>query len=88
MGRLKSGAFVVAAAAQKPVVPCRVLYQDGRPRFFRKVQLTVGTPLSLQELGLDGDWPHMPPPAALRQAKARCVQEMERLERESLPAVR
>lgn len=87
MGRLKSGAFVVAAAAGVPVVPCRVLYQDGRPRFFHKVRMVIGQPLSLQELGLDGDWERMPPPSALRNAKARCLQEMEALRAQHCAAV-
>lgn len=83
MGPMKSGAFVVAAAAGVPIVPCRVTYQDGRPRFFRRVRLVIGQPLSMQELGLAGDWQRMPPPAALRAAKARCVQEIERLGQET-----
>lgn len=80
---LKSGAFVVAASAGVPIVPCRIIYQDGKPHFWHKVTVVIGSPLSLQELGLapQEETPErkLPPPAALRSAKARCVQVMEEL---------
>ena len=88
LGPLKSGAFLIAAKANVPVVPCRVLYQDGRPRFWRRVTLAIGQPLTPQQLGLSGEWEHMPPASALRGAKARCAQEMERLRRENAARTR
>lgn len=79
MGMLKSGAFLIAARAGAQVVPCRVLYQTGKPKLFRKVRMVIGEPLTRKDLGLDGDWETVPPPSALRQAKNRCARRMEEL---------
>jgi 1-acyl-sn-glycerol-3-phosphate acyltransferase len=79
MGPLKSGAFLIAARAGAQVVPCRVLYQSGMPRLFGKVRVIIGTPLSVKELGLAGDWEGAPPAGALRQARNLCAQRMEEL---------
>ena len=79
MGPLKSGAFLIAARAGAQVVPCRVLYQSGMPRLFGKVRMVIGTPLSMKELGLAGEWEGAPPASALRQARNLCAQRMEEL---------
>ncbi len=78
LGQLKSGAFVVAARAGVPVVPCRILYETGKPRLFRRVTLAIGQPLTQQQLGL-ADTDGMPTPAALRDAKRLCVQKLKQL---------
>lgn len=86
---IKSGAFVIAAAAGAPVVPCRILYQDGRPRIGRRVCVAIGQPLDVQTLGLDGasTGASTPGAAVLRGAKAQCVAAMETLYQQGLPLV-
>lgn len=77
--RLKSGAFLVAGAAGVPLVPCRILYQGGRPRLFGRVVVAFGRPLSCEELGLAGYEGEMPPAGVIRAVKARCAAELESL---------
>ncbi len=79
MGVLKTGAFLIAARAGASVVPCRVLYQTGRPKLFGKVRIVIGEPLAPEELGLAEVESAMPLPSALRRAKNRVAQEMEDL---------
>ncbi len=77
LGQLKSGAFVVAARAGADIVPCRIIYEAGRPRLFSRVTLAIGKPLAQQELGLsDAD---ALSPAALRGAKSITVQRLKQL---------
>lgn len=87
MGVLKSGAFLIAARAGAQVIPCRVLYQTGKPKFFHKVRMVIGKPLSQEDLGLAGDWENVPPPSALRQAKNSCAKRMEELRAEYIHTV-
>lgn len=87
LGMLKSGAFFIAALAGAEVLPCRILYAGGRPKLFTKVRLAVGRPLSLQELGLDGDWNGVPQPSALRKARACAAQALEELRAEYIHTV-
>ena len=79
MGPLKSGAFLIAARAGAQVVPCRVLYQSGKPRLFAKVRMVIGKPLSAEQLGLAGEPEGVPSTAALRQARRLCAACMEEL---------
>ncbi len=86
MGQLKSGAFVVAAKAGVPVVPCRILYEKGKPRLFSRVTLAIGDAMSLEELGLACENWQTPTPAALRCAKRLCVQRLKALYAENAQA--
>ena len=79
LGMLKSGAFFIAALAGADVIPCRILYRGGKPRLFSKVRLAVGEPLTLCELGLDGEWEGVPQPSVLRRARTRAAQALEDL---------
>lgn len=51
-GKVKSGAFVVAAAAGASLVPCRIVYDAGGPRLFSRVTIIYGDPVPCEELGL------------------------------------
>lgn len=75
IGRLKSGAFVVAMEAGASMVPCRIWYKAGRPRLFSRVTVVFGAPLTMQQLGLDGAYS----PAVLRQAKVVYTQHLTEL---------
>ncbi len=77
LGQLKSGAFVVAARAGADIVPCRIIYEAGKPRLFSRVTLAIGRPLTQQELGLADC--ETPAPAALRAAKRITVQQLKQL---------
>lgn len=51
---LKSGAFVVAAAAGADILPCRILYKGGRQRLFCRVTVAFGPAIPIESLQLDG----------------------------------
>ncbi len=78
LGRLKSGAFVVAMEANACLVPCHITYAAGRPKAFRRITVTFGPPASLSELGLAG-LAGQRVPAALREAKHRFADQMQAL---------
>ena len=52
---LKSGAFVVAAAAGADLVPCRILYKGGKQRLFCTVTVAFGPPIPIESLQLEGE---------------------------------
>lgn len=56
LGRVKSGAFVVAMEAGVPIIPCRIQYKAGRAKVFTGVTVSFGKPLSIEEMGLDGEY--------------------------------
>ncbi len=75
LGRLKSGAFVIAAEAGVDIIPCRVIYKGGRMRVFGRCTVVFGKPIPAQKLTL-GE----PRSAArLRECKALLTEELERL---------
>lgn len=47
LGSPKSGAFVVAAAAEVDMIPCRIIYDtpDGRLKLFCRTRVVFGTPI-------------------------------------------
>lgn len=51
-GRLKSGAFVVASAADVDMIPCRIIYKHGTMRLFSRVKVCFGKPIPKEELNL------------------------------------
>ena len=75
-GKIKSGAFVVAAAANASLVPCRILYAEGHPRLFRRVTVVFGDPMPCSQLGLEAEGRSA---AGLRRAKAWLAGEWEKL---------
>lgn len=54
IGSIKSGAFVVAAAAKVDMVPCRIIYDtpDGRMRLGCRVRVCFGKPIPAAALDL------------------------------------
>lgn len=82
LGRLKSGAFVVAMQAAAPVVPCRIWYKAGAPKPFRRITVVFGRPLAPGELGLVGAYNAK----KLRGAKHLFAQKMEALDTQNKQA--
>lgn len=54
VGILKSGAFVVAAAAGVDMIPCRIIYDtpDGRMHLFCRVRVVFGPAIPAEQLAL------------------------------------
>lgn len=75
LGRLKSGAFVVAAEAGADIIPCRIIYRGGKMKLFGRCTVVFGKPIPAEELTL-GE----PRSAArLRACKQRLTDELEQL---------
>ena len=55
MGRLKSGAFAVAAQTGADLIPVRIIYHtaDGNMKPFCKATVAVGQPLTIEQTQLD-----------------------------------
>lgn len=55
MGKLKSGAFAIAAQTGADIIPVRIIYhtKDGRLKLFCKVTTVFGTPLKIEDTQLD-----------------------------------
>ena len=62
---LKSGAFVVAMEAGVNMVPTAIHYKGGKPRPFHRITVAFGPEVTLEEMGLTGEYSV----AKLRQAK-------------------
>lgn len=77
--KLKSGAFVVAAAANADIVPCRIIYKGGRWKWFGTVTVVFGEPIPIESLGLGGE--HAA--SRLRAAKALVTERLEQLYEEN-----
>ena len=52
LGKLKSGAFVVAAAAGVDMLPCRIIYKGGKMKVFGRCTVVFGKPIPAQQLCL------------------------------------
>ena len=50
--RLKSGAFVVASAANVDMIPCRIIYRHGLMRVFSRVRVCFGPPIPAEQMYL------------------------------------
>ena len=75
LGRLKSGAFVVAAATGADMIPCRVIYKGGKMKVFGRCTVVFGKPIPAEKLAL-GE----PRSAAkLRENKALLADALENL---------
>ena len=75
LGKLKSGAFVAAAAAEVPLVPCHIRYAAGKPKIFRRITVVFGLPVRIEELGLTEGYG----PRQLREAKHLFMDKMKAL---------
>ena len=55
MGKLKSGAFAIAAQTGADIIPVRIIYhtKDGNMKLFCKVTVVFGKPLTIEETQLD-----------------------------------
>lgn len=55
MGKLKSGAFAVAAQTGADIIPVRIIYhtKDGNMKLFCKVTVVFGSPLTIEQTQLD-----------------------------------
>lgn len=55
MGKLKSGAFAIAAQTGADIIPARIIYhtKNGRLKLFCKVTVTFGAPLKIEDTQLD-----------------------------------
>ena len=55
MGRLKSGAFAVAAQTGADLIPVRIIYhtEDGKMKLLCKATVAIGQPLTIQQTQLD-----------------------------------
>lgn len=52
LGKLKSGAFVVAAQAEVDIVPCRLIYKGGKMKVFGRCVVAFGKPIAAENLDL------------------------------------
>ncbi len=52
VGKIKSGAFVVASAAGVDMVPCRIIYRHGKMRLFSRVRVCFGEPIPAEQLAM------------------------------------
>lgn len=77
LGKVKSGAFVVAMQTQADIIPCYIWYDGGsqKVRLFRRVTVIFGEPLSMEKLGLEGEYSAK----KLRAAKQIYIQSLEDL---------
>ena len=75
---IKSGAFVIAAAAGADMLPVRIIYgsKDGRMHLFCKIRIVFGTPIPAEELQIKDQSHKM---AELRRMKNRLRDELEQL---------
>ena len=75
LGKLKSGAFVVASAAGVDMTPCRIIYKGGKMRLFGRVTIVFGQPIPAEKLALGEEHSAR----RLRECKALLEEHLERL---------
>ncbi len=52
LGKLKSGAFLIADAANVDIIPCRIIYKGGKMRLFGRCTVVFGKPIPAEQLQL------------------------------------
>lgn len=67
LGKLKSGAFVIAAEAGVDMIPCRIIYKGGKMRVFGRCTVVFGKPIPAEKLS----WASRAAPPACANAR-RC----------------
>lgn len=75
LGKIKSGAFVVASQAGVDMIPCRIIYQHGTMRLFSRVKVCFGPAIPASELDLG----EQKSAARLRQGKQLLADAWESL---------
>lgn len=75
LGKLKTGAFLVAAQTGAAIQPCCILAKDGKVKFFKKLVVAFGPEIPTSEIAIDPE--HKA--ASLRKAKAVLTQSFEEL---------
>ena len=75
LGKLKSGAFVVASAAGVDMTPCRIICKGGKMRLFGRVTVVFGPPIPAEKLALGEEHSAR----RLRECKALLEEHLERL---------
>ena len=82
VGKVKSGAFVIASAAGVPMVPCRIIYDtpDKRMHMFCRIRICFGTPIPAEEMKVEDPRRSVP---KLRALRTRLKTELERLYEEN-----
>lgn len=75
LGKLKSGAFVVASAAGVDMTPCRIIYKGGKMHLFGRVTIVFGPPIPAEKLALGEEHSAR----RLRECKALLEEHLERL---------
>ena len=87
LGVIKSGAFVIAAAAGADMLPVRIIYgtKEGRLHLFCKLRIVFGEPIPAADLQIRDQSHKM---AELRRMKNRLRDELEQLLADNAFAVR
>ena len=75
LGKLKSGAFVIASAANVDMIPCRIIYKGGKMKLFGRCTVVFGKPIPKEDLALG----EQRSAAMLRACKQRLADELEAL---------
>ena len=75
LGKVKSGAFVVASQAGVEMIPCRIIYQHGTMKLFSRVRVCFGKPIPAEQLDLG----EQKSAAKLRAAKQELLEAWEAL---------
>ena len=75
VGKVKSGAFVVASQAGVEMIPCRIIYQHGTMKLFSRVRVCFGKPIPAEHLDLG----EQKSAAKLRAAKQELLEAWEAL---------
>ena len=78
LGMIKSGAFVIAAAAGADMLPVRIIYgtKDGKMHLFCKIRIVFGEAIPAEDLQIKDQSHKM---AELRRMKNRLRDELEQL---------
>ena len=76
MGKVKTGAFLIAAQSGADIIPMRIIYpnKDRKVHLFGKVVIKIGQPMKSEDMNLTEGGKH-----ALRQAKIAYRREMDRI---------
>lgn len=81
--RPKSGASIVAHQMKVPVIPVCITPKNKKIKAFQKVMVSVGKPLSVEELGLSGEAGG----EAYRAASKKIMGEIQKLREKDLEAL-
>lgn len=82
LGKLKSGAFVIAGQAGADLVPCRIIYDtpDHRMRLFCRMRICFGEPIPASDLRITDPRHQI---KELRALRTRLTDDLEELYRQN-----